>query len=236
MKTTRYGIITGALVVMGLTGSGLADLDEAGFDAYRTGSLHGQKNWTVECIDGNEYRAAPERVEVVAGKGKQQVEFKAGFQGRDQTRLLKGFPATTSPKVVVTLDFTPGSETLGGRLYFDDVNGGGGVALQFLRGEVYVLEDGSEKEVDTGVTFNPEQSNHFEIRLDFEAHKFEVILNRTSVGVFKLPTNVERLDRLNFYGGGGSFSSFMSNLSIASVDKFEGGVSERKAREKNGSK
>lgn len=213
--------------IIGLAGFSIlasADLDEKGFEAYNSGSLSGQQKWIVDRVEEGYWVAAPERVEVVkdADSSKQYVRFKAGYDGKDQSRINKAFPAVSSSKVVATLDFQPGGKTIGGWIYFSEKDVGCAIALHFGNGTVWVLEEGPEKAVqtDSKAPFAPDRMNHFELQLDFDTHKCELFLEQKSIGVFRMNSASTCLNQLVLYGGGSAFASLLGSVSVVSVDKF----------------
>ncbi len=188
-----------------------ADLDERGFEFYALGEIHGQQGWS---------KAFYGEVEVTqeAETGNRFVMFKNG-----SSRIVKRILATTSDKVVITLDFLPGSRDISGRLYFDQVRIGGVLALRFIEGGLHILEAGADMsrpvpDTNTGIKFNVHDWNHFELKLDFQAHEYEVFMNKESVGTYEMLTSdVTRIDQLNFFGGGRDAISYLDNLRITST-------------------
>lgn len=219
----------GALLFLSAPAVGWADLDEKGFEFYKEGELLDQDNWWPQGIasaTSPDYVNTPGRVEVTRDsqtKG-QWIVWKAGFGGKNQTRLIKRSPATTGAKALVRFDFRPGSENLGGRLYFEH-QAAGGTALQFINGTLHVLEAGQEAATDTGRKFQAADWNHFELRFDFEKHQVAVWLDGRSLGRYLLPPALTQLNQLNFFAGGETFASALDNLSIQSVEKFPGAPS-----------
>lgn len=199
-----------------------ADLDEKGFEFYKEGEITGQGSWSPEGLNEAKtgFDAKTGRVEIKKSDDKknQWLEFKAGFTGVNQTRLLKGFPATTGKKAVVSFDFKPGAETLGGRMYFDQA-GVGCTNLQFIKGTVNILEPGKADSTDTGVKFKADAFNHFDLFLDFEKKKVDIALDGVAIGKFDMPAKTTMLNFFNFYAGGNE-PSCLDNLVVSSVDEF----------------
>jgi hypothetical protein len=195
-----------------------ADLDEAQFQSYIEGDLCGQKNWSSRGFDGHEDIEERDRVLVKLDDKtkKYNIEWREGYEGKNQTRLIKRFPDTVAPQVVVTFGFLPGDESMGGGLYFEQTDVGG-VALQFRSGTIRVLEPGKREGTDTGIPFKPQEWNRFEARLDFEKHEVEVFLGGVSIGRYALPPSLTALNQLNLYAGGVGFASAMDDLRIESA-------------------
>lgn len=213
--------------MFGLAAACFADLNEEGFESYQEGELQNQQRWSPEAMDGvrGENIAAKERMEIRRDPTtkKQYLVWKAGFGGEGQTRAVKTFPPTTGSKVKVAFDLIPGANDLGGRFYFDQKSGVQvhATALQFLQGTVRVLETGKKDATNTGIEFKPDVWNHFELRLDFEKHKVEVLADRKSLGSYELNPDATWLDQINFFAGGMAFETALDNLIIESVDVFE---------------
>jgi len=199
-----------------------ADLDEKGFEFYKAGELNGQGEWSPQGLNDAKtgFDIKNDRVEVKKSEDKknQYLEFKGGFIGAKQTRLIKVFPATTGKKVVVSFDFKPGAESLGGRLYFDHA-GVGGTNLQFINGNIFILEPGKADSTDTGVKFKVDSFNHIDLFLYFEKKKVEIALDGVAAGKFDLPEKTTLLNQLNLYAGGNE-PSCLDNLVISSVEEF----------------
>lgn len=218
--------------MVGLAAACFADLNEEGFESYQEGELQNQKGWSPQAPDGEqgEYVAAKERMEIrrdpVAKN--QYLVWKAGFGGKDQTRVLKSFAPTTGSKVRISFRVKPGGEDLGGGFYFDQWKKGEDwngtiVSLRFAQGTFHVLEIGTKNPTDTGIAFKTDDWNHMELRLDFEKHKMDIRSERQLVGVFDLPAEGCFVNQINFFGGGKTFETALDDLAIESVDKFTDG-------------
>lgn len=209
----------------------IADLDEKGFEFYQLGELSGQCDWMPQGMnDGyTGYEDKARRLEVKRSEDKknQWIEFKAGFVGKDNTRLIKKFPATSGKKAVVSFDFKPGADSLGGRLYFEQMNAGG-ANLQFIKGSLYVLEKDKQVETDTGIKFKIDSFNHFDMLFDFERKTYEIFLDGVLVGKFALADKMTQLDQLNLFAGSKDNPSCLDNLVIKSVEEFPKTVTEKK--------
>ena len=218
-KIKRLAIIT-CVVLFGV--EVFADLDEKGFEFYKEGELNGQGEWSTQGLNDAKtgFEVKNGRVEVKKSEDKknQWIEFKAGFAGKDQTRLIKRFSATSGQKAVVSFDFKPGAESLGGRLYFDHA-GAGGTNLQFIGGTIFILEPGKADSTDTGVKFKIDSFNHIDLFLDFEKKKVDIALDGVAAGKFNLPEKMTLLNQVNLYAGGNE-PSCLDNLVISSVEEF----------------
>lgn len=229
MKMTCPGhmVWAGALLVLSAI-SAFADLDEEEFQQYSTGDLGGQRGWDVTVKDVRDNEGAQI---VQDGTGRQYVEI-VGLKeaGGGLTRILKKFPPTNGGRVVVKLDFTPGSESLDGRLFFEQVGVSNVLAVSFLGGTLKVVsfeDSGSDvagsangREVDTEVLFEPLKKNRLEVWLNFESHDFKVYLNGVLAGDFPLADVVQGVDLVNLYGAGDGVVSRLENLSVTSVSSF----------------
>jgi len=222
-KEFRIVPILTILAAICMIDSGWADLDEEEFLQYSTGDLGGQKAWEVSVGDVRDNQGAQV---VQNASGQQYVEF-VGLteEGGSLTRILKKLPPTNGSLVVIKLDFTPGNETVNGRLFFEQSGINNLVALSFTGGTLRVLpfEDdatATKMEVDTEILFDPAKKNRLELWVSFDTHNCQVFLNGVSAGDFPIPPSVQGIDLVNFYGGGEGFVSRLENLSITSVSSF----------------
>ncbi len=178
--------------------------------------------WVPQQEEGGDWLPAPEGVSIERNAaGECVITWAAGYGGKNQLRVVRTFPPTTTDKVIVQFSFLPGAETLGGRLYFCKSDQSHIMALQFLEGHVWVMEGiGEPNAIDTGVAFEPDEWNRVEMRLDFKAHQGEIILNGKSVGIYRLSPNATAVSFLNFFAGGLLHSSSLKGISICSVESF----------------
>lgn len=210
------------LILFGLGASCLADFDEGDFGGYSEGELLGQGGWLPQGLDERGiYTAQEGRAEIRRETDRKNLVliWKSGFEGREQTRIIKRFPETRGNKAVVKFDFLPGNPSLGAQLVFDR-GLPGGEALRFVKGTLRVANLESSQVVDTRMTFEPKDWNRLELQFDFSAHTVSVFLNGESTGSFPLSTALSGLNEIVFFAGGASFESAMADFSVQSVSSF----------------
>lgn len=197
----------------------LGDLDEQGFSSYDEGDLLKQQGWHPQSIGGGDrYADMAGRVLVVSDPetGGHYIEWIAGFSGREQTRIVKNFEPTTSPRVKIEFEFLPGAATVTGQFYFDK-KGESALSLRFLKGEIHIMNAVSREMIPTGIQFQPDDWNLITLDLDFESSTIEIHLNGKSEKFEALPVGLFDLNRVNFFAGGVDFSSKLRSLKIQSI-------------------
>lgn len=215
--------VSGSLIASFFCASALfADLDERCFETYREGDLNGQKGWAVQSFSDGAWQNTSERVFVASNEktGQPIIKWTAGYGGKDQTRITKSFPETTATKAVVTFEFLPGAQDLGGRLYLNQSEIGPVIAFQFKNGRLWILENGQKDATDTGVEFAAEDKNRIEVWLDFSTHKAKVFLDENPVGSYEIAPDYSRLNQLNLFAGGSDHSSELQDVRVLSVGAF----------------
>lgn len=203
-----------------LCATAIADLTEGDFP-NQTGNFHKQNGWEVQKPEAGGWTGAWDAVQVEQDEtGENMIVWQAGARPKEQVRIVRPFPITESEKVRVVFQFKPGSDNLGGRLYFMQSASLHVFALQFRAGHIHILESGQTLATDTGIAFSAEEWNHIEIRVDFATHTAELIVNGIPAGQYEIAPNVTGLGALNLFAGGQNHTSSLKGLTVESVSTF----------------
>lgn len=222
LATLRTSRLVALCSVFLLAPHAKADFDESQLPS-REGDLAEINGWLVESHQGGRWSPIKGVVEFSRDEeGKGVFLWKKTPRGETQVRVVKTFPATTTDKVLVRFLIKPGTENLGGRLFFTrDIGEDKLMALRFHQGRLHILESGRKQDTDTGMSFNLEEFNKVEIQMTLSEGKAKVTLNGEDAGEYDTLKTQQTVGTMILYGGGEDHETIIKDLSVLSVTDFD---------------